>query len=64
MLLPAITGSIASIFTIDRSAEVDTASTSVAESFEASGSGIGDDVMETVFVRVASAYPAGIAIVS
>jgi hypothetical protein len=49
---PGLTVVTPSVLTIDRSADAVTASTSVAESFEASGSTTGDDVIDAVFVNV------------
>ncbi len=47
---PGLTVVTPSVLLIDRSAEAVTVSTSVAASFEASGSTSGDDVIDAVFV--------------
>ena len=52
---PGFTLVTPSVLVIDRSAEVVTVSTSVAESFDASGSTSGDDVIDAVLVSVRSA---------
>ena len=50
--VPAITDATPSVFVIERSADLTTASVSVAESFDASGSVTGADVIETVLTTV------------
>ena len=50
--VPAITDATPSDFVIERSADLITASVSVAESFDASGSVTGADVIETVLTTV------------
>ena len=62
--VPGLTAVTPSVLLIDRSAEAVTVSTSVAASFEASGSTIGVDMIDAVLVSAGGAYPEATASVS
>ena len=62
--VPAVTDATLSVLLIERSATRMTASVSVAESFDASGSPTGAETMETVFTRVTISEAGGTASVS
>ena len=62
--MPAVTDAALSVLLIETSATRVTASVSVAESFDASGSPAGAEVMEAVFTRVTISEAGGTASVS